>query len=159
MTRHKSPITILKNLPRPHSNSSRTARNAPTQRTRKQFENVMLRLLKRAFNDAGLDIDNQKHWFTLMLLLAISVYHGRRKPGHPQSWTTKKLIRLADDVQRLKESQPGRMSQADCCKKLINDKKYPGKYRTLLRRLPEAMKLKAAKSIEDPKAALSDLSN
>jgi hypothetical protein len=110
------------------------------KRTRKLFR-LLVKPLKKAFGRSGLDINNEKDWTQLLVLLAFAVYGGRDR-GQPKRWSRKKLRRLRDDVAQIKANNPN-LSEEKCCKQLLEDhhRRYGVTVRTLRRKLQDAKKL------------------
>ena len=82
-----------------------------------QLGRMLEKPVRTAFKKAGLDFFNDAHWKGLLVVLAAAVYGGRG-PGHPKSWSRRKLRKLRDDVAKIRAEHPGD-SELECCKRLI----------------------------------------
>jgi hypothetical protein len=119
---------------------------SPTPETKKyqKIERTLLRPLQKAFETAGLDIDNKAHWEQLLVWLAWAVYGGKGA-GAPRKWTPKTLRRLLGAVNELRAEDPT-MRETRCCALLSKGKGGQGRYkgknaRTLRRALQNAKAL------------------
>jgi hypothetical protein len=118
---------------------------SPTPETRKLYRKIgrtLLRPLQKAFETAGLDIDNKAHREQLLVWLAWAVYGGKW-PGAPRKWSPKNLRRLLDAVNELRAKDPT-MRETRCCELLSKGKggqgQYKGKNPKTLRRVLQAAK-------------------
>jgi hypothetical protein len=117
---------------------------SPTPETKKyqKIERTLLRPLQKAFERAGLDIDNKAHREQLLVWLAWAVYGGKW-PGAPRKWSPKNLRRLLDAVNELRAKDPT-MSETRCCELLSKGTggqgRYKGKIARTLRRVLQKAK-------------------
>ena len=109
------------------------------KRTRK-LARLLAKPLNTAFKRSGLDVDNEKHWKQLLVLLALAIYGGKGR-GQPKQWSRKELRRLRNDVARIKADNPT-FSEEECCKQLLKGRnsRYAVKFSTLRRKLQDAKK-------------------
>jgi hypothetical protein len=118
--------------------------------------------LRTAFKKAGLDFFNDAHWQRLLMYFVVVIYGGRG-PGHPKTWSKRKLRQLREDVATIKAKHP-RDSELECCARLKREsgrRRYDSKATTLRRLLQTAKKLdKDVQLLAAPRddATISDLS-
>ena len=112
--------------------------SAPSKTTEKTVR-LLKKPLRALFKRAGLDINNDDHWHELLIFIAWAIYS--KDPGHPKSWTNKKLRQLRANVTTL-QSDNANLTEYDCCEQLAMKPQYVGLTpRTLRRRLQDAKAL------------------
>jgi hypothetical protein len=84
------------------------------------------RCVDQAFRAAKLDPQNEDDWQVLATWLAVAVYAGRHHRGRPTGWTRRRLLRLIDDIERVRPQLPQDTRPTDkaCCDKLIKELPY-----------------------------------
>jgi hypothetical protein len=113
-----------------------TSERSPSKRAKK-----FARFIERAFEQTGLDPNNDVHWTILLSLLARAVCGGKGR-GQPQRWSKKKLGRLRERIEEIEANNPD-ATEEECCKILLKQKDLPRMYqdkspKTLLRQLQTA---------------------
>ena len=101
--------------------------------------NAQVPAIRRAFRAAKLNPKNRRHWVALARWLAWAVYSDKG-PGAPKKWTKTRLLRLRDDVAKIKAKEPG-FSEVKCCDRLRKEQRYSESAENLMRRLQAAKKL------------------
>jgi hypothetical protein len=141
MARKPSVKKLVKTFSKLIAEPTDTENWSEAQRTkrRRQLARKMIKPLSRAFEDAGLDLDNSKHWEQMLFVLIAAVYAGRG-PGKPKRWSNKRLRRLRSEVEEISAKDP-KLTELNCCEKLVKDKTYDKKPKTLLRKLQDAKNL------------------
>jgi hypothetical protein len=108
-------FTMLK-----EKNTRRPDDGVKQQRKKKR---AVIRLLAKplntAFEETGLDAENDDDWKKLAVFLSAAVFGGRG-PGHPKRWSTKKLRRLTAEFDKIRVKHPS-FTEERCCKELIRE--------------------------------------
>jgi hypothetical protein len=100
---------------------------------------VLRQAEKQVFKKIGLDSKSRDNRDLVLMLLAWAIYG--KNPGHPRVWTKQKLRQLHIAIGRAK-SLDAKLTELECCKKLIKEGQYEGSPQTLRRRLQQAKKLR-----------------
>jgi hypothetical protein len=120
---------LLKILQQRTHKKSVAFRRRKRRRVGRKLVRALARPVKIAFEKAGLDVDNDKHWRQLLLWFAWAHY-GKKGPGHPKKWTLKKLRRLLNDVDEMRAKNPG-LKESTCCERLSKGDGGNGRYKDM----------------------------
>jgi hypothetical protein len=111
----------------------------------KKLAALFLRALATAYNKTGLDQENPRHEFLLLLWLSWAVY-GAKSAGQPVKWSPEFHESLLADVASLRERRPDLTSELKLCNALVSGRDALERYKrfkngsSLRRRLQAAKK-------------------
>ena len=120
-------------------------KSAEPSETDKKLAALFLRALATAYNKAGLDQENPRHEFPLLVWLSWAVY-GAKSAGQPVKWSPEFHELLLADVASLRERRPDLTGELKLCNALVSGRDSLERYKrfkngsSLRRRLQTAKK-------------------
>lgn len=99
-----------------------SAADLPPTKAGEKTLRLINKLVDRAFKGAKMD-RKKEDWRTLATWLAVAVYVGPKGPGRKKRWTKRQLLRLLNNVQRMRKQNPA-LKEGQCCDLIIKTSPY-----------------------------------